>query len=193
MPLEASRTMASPGARWSPSDSRSFGLTMPVQAAARSIRPASTMPARAGFRRRPRHLADLAGPLPALDQGLAATGVGEPLGAAGGPVGLHHERRGADGDQVVDRHRDRVLGDRGVVAPAGQRLHCVGDHRLGAEALDDACQVERADVDGRRRFAARALDLGEAVRVEMAAGRGRGALRGDLERIDDVVVDPGAA
>ena len=48
MPLEASRTIASPGERWSPSDSRSFGLTMPVQAAARSIRPASTMPARAG-------------------------------------------------------------------------------------------------------------------------------------------------
>ena len=54
-------------------------------------------------------------------------------------------------------------------------------------------EVERADVDDVGRFAARRFDLGEAVAVEMAAGRGRGALCGDLERIDDVVVDPGAA
>ena len=48
MPLEASMTIASPAPRRSPSESRSFGLTMPVHDAARSIRPGSTMPASAG-------------------------------------------------------------------------------------------------------------------------------------------------
>ena len=48
MPLEASSTIASPGASASPSDSRCFGLTSPVHEAARSMRPASTMPASAG-------------------------------------------------------------------------------------------------------------------------------------------------
>ena len=48
MPLEASSTIASPAASRSPSDSRSFGLMRPVHEAARSMRPASTMPASAG-------------------------------------------------------------------------------------------------------------------------------------------------
>ncbi len=48
MPLAASSTIASPGASRSPRLSRDLGLTMPVQAAARSMRPGSTMPASAG-------------------------------------------------------------------------------------------------------------------------------------------------
>ncbi|ABM95490.1 hypothetical protein Mpe_A2535 [Methylibium petroleiphilum PM1] len=48
MPLDASSTIASPGASASPTDSRDFGLISPVQEAARSMRPASTMPASAG-------------------------------------------------------------------------------------------------------------------------------------------------
>jgi hypothetical protein len=48
MPLDASSTIASPGASLSPTDSRSFGLISPVQLAARSMRPSATMPASAG-------------------------------------------------------------------------------------------------------------------------------------------------
>ena len=113
----------------------------------------------------------VAGPLPAGDQLRSALAVGEPVGAAGGPVGLDDERRRADGDQVVDRHRDRVLGDARVSALAGERGHRVGDERLRAEALDDAGQVERADIDDVGRFAARRFDLAEAVRVEVRCGR----------------------
>ena len=48
MPDEASSTIASPAPSLSPTDSRSFGLIRPVQEAARSMRPPSTMPASAG-------------------------------------------------------------------------------------------------------------------------------------------------
>jgi len=48
MPLDDSSTMALPAARLSPTDRRVFGLMMPVHDDARSMRPDSTMPARAG-------------------------------------------------------------------------------------------------------------------------------------------------
>ena len=182
------------GASASPSDRRVFGLTMPVQAAARSMRPLSTMPASAGVSPPPQ--ATPHGSQARFQPSTSACGalrVVEPVGAAGGPVRLDDERRGADGDQVVDRHRDRVLGDAGVEAAAGERGHLVGDERLRAEALDDAREIERADVDHIGRLAARRLDFAEAVAVEVGAGRERGALGVELERVDARVVDAGSA
>mmetsp|Transcript_30657 Transcript_30657/g.72031 ORF Transcript_30657/g.72031 Transcript_30657/m.72031 type:complete len:211 (-) Transcript_30657:932-1564(-) len=112
----------------------------------------------AGQRRRfaaaPGDLAGVAGRLPAGHQGLGALGVAKPVAAAGRPVGLHHQRRGADGDQVVDRHRDRVLRDAGEVALARQPGHLVGHQGLGAQAFDDGGDVERPHVHDIGRFAA---------------------------------------
>ena len=143
------------------------------------------MPASAGVSPPPHETSHyVAGLLPAANERFRALAVVEPVGAAGRPVRLDDERRGADGDQVVDRHRDRVLGDAGVVVAAGERGHLVGDERLRAEALDDAREVERADIEHIGRFAARRLDFAEAVAVEVGAGRERGALGSELERVD---------
>ncbi len=182
--------MASPGASLSPTDRRCFGLTRPVQTGGQ-VDAAGLDDARQ--RRRlataPGHVAGLAGTLPPVYQGLRARRVAEPFAAAGRPVGLHDQGRGADGDQVVDGHGNRVLRDAVVVAGAGERGHFVGHQGLAAQALDDAGDVERADIDHVGRFAARGLDLAEPVAGQvLGSGRG-GALSGDLQRVDQVVVD----
>ena len=134
------------------------------------MRPASTMPASAGVSPPPQAtLQTSQARFQPSTSACARVRVGEPVGAAGGPVGLHHQRRRADGDQVVDRHRDRVLRDAVVVALAGEPRHLVGHQGLGAQALDDAGDVERADVDHIGRLAARGRDFAEAMRARCTA------------------------
>jgi len=83
------------------------------------------------------------------------------------------------------------LRDAVVVGLSGQRAHLVGDQRFRSEALDDARDVERTDVDDVRRLAARSRHFGEPVRREVDGGGGRSTLRRDLQRVDQVVVDAG--
>ena len=104
---------------------------------------------------------------------------------------MHHQRRRADRDQVIDRHRDGVLGDAGIPAATGQRGHLVGHQGFGAQALDDRSDVERADVHHIRRLSSRSLYLAEAMSGQVPGGGGGGALCADLQWVDQVVVDAG--
>ena len=104
---------------------------------------------------------------------------------------MHHQGRGAHGDQVVHRHGDGVLGDAVVVALAGQRGHLVGHQGLGAQAFDDGGEVHRAHIDHIGRLAARGQHFAEAVAGQVRAGFGRSTLGGDLQRVDQVIVDTG--
>ena len=115
----------------------------------------------------PAHPAGHAGAPPAFDQGLRPLRVGEPFAAARCPVGLHDQGGGPDRDQVVDGHRDRVLGDAVVEGATGQPLHLVGHEGLAAQAFDDARDQEGPDVDDVGRFAAGHRDLVEAVLREL--------------------------
>jgi len=56
----------------------------------------------------PRHAADVARGLPAAHEVAHALFIGEPSAAARGPVRVRRQRRGADRDEIVDGHRDRV-------------------------------------------------------------------------------------
>ena len=151
----------------------------------------------AGQRRRlaatPGHAAEVARTLPARHQGLRTCRVGKPVGAARRPVGLHDQRRRADGDQVVDGHGDGVLRNRVVVAAAGEARHLVGHQRLRAQAFDDAGQVERADIHHIGRLAPRVAHFAEAMRLQVHRRGRRGTLRGHLQRVDQLVVDAGLA
>ena len=145
---------------------------------------------RRGFSAAPGHFADITGLLPARHQGLTALRVGKPVRPTGGPISLHHQRRGTHGDQIVHRHRDGVLRNAGIRAAAGQGSHLVGHQGFGAQAFDDGGDVERAHIHHVSRLAARGLHLGKTVPGQVHGRRSGGLLGVDLQRIDQAVVDP---
>ncbi len=161
-----------------------------MQDAARSMRPASTMPARAGVSPPPHATpqASHAFCQPLTSCWARALSPNQ-VGAARRPIGLHHQRRGADRDEVVDRHRNGVLRDAVVVALAGEAGHFIGHQGLGAQALDDGGDVEGADIHHVGRLAARGPHFVEAVRAELRRGGCGSALRVHLQRIDEVVLN----
>jgi hypothetical protein len=155
MPLEASRTMASPGAQLLAQGQPAAWLDQ-TGAGSGQVDAAGLDDAgeRGCLPTAPSHLAGVAGGLPAGHEGLGALGIGKPVAAAGCPVGLHHQRRGAHGDEVVDGHCQGVLGNAREPAATGEPLHLIGHQGLSAQAFDDAGQVEGADIQHIGRFAA---------------------------------------
>ena len=121
------------------------------------------------FAAAPCHAADVARRLPAAHEILDALLVGEPVAAAGRPIRVRGQRRGADGDEIVDGHRERVLRDRVVMAAPRERAHGVRDERFRAEALGDRGDQHAADLDEIGRLAARRFDLRGAVRARLTA------------------------
>jgi len=138
----------------------------------------------------PGHAAGVTGAFPSCDEGVGALTVGEPIAAARGPIGLHHQGGGAHGDEVVDCHGDRVLCDGVKVAAARQTQHVISHERLGAQTLNDAGQVEGPHIDDVGRFPARRSQFFNAVARQVRRGLGGRLLGADLDRIDEVILNP---